>query len=462
MMAITFIGLEKAAPALLSLIRWPAMKVLTDIATKVRIKNEPESTTDEELTVNKHSSIFHFFIFTTNREVMKRVYACYLIIAMAIAGCAGGHSDTLLLTGAERTTEYLGLLSGKRVAVVANQTSLVGNRHLVDTLLSAGIDVRVIFAPEHGFRDMADAGAVITSGSDPVTGTEVVSLYSSKKKPSTEDLEDVDVVLFDIQDVGTRFYTYLTTMCYVMEACAENNREYIILDRPNPNGYYTDGPILDTSAFVSFVGIHPIPVVHGMTFGEYAGMVNGEGWLAGGITCNLTVIRCSNYTHETLYELPVIPSPNLPNMNSVYLYPSLCFAEGTVLSCGRGTDSPFQVLGAPDMPDQGFSFIPEPSFGAANPKYNGLTCYGIDLRKAMEDNLVPRPEINLKWIIEMYNAWPEKESFFTGYFDTLAGSSLLREQIISGMSAEEIRATWQEGLERFRSVREKYLLYNQK
>jgi uncharacterized protein YbbC (DUF1343 family) len=391
---------------------------------------------------------------------MKKYIIPVLLTIAAVAACSVEKSDITLMTGAERTGEYLPLLEGKKVAVVANQTSMVGKTHLVDTLLSAGIDVRLIFAPEHGFRDLADDGAVITSGTDPVTGVPVVSLYSSKKKPSPEDLADIDVVIFDIQDVGTRFYTYLTTMSYVMEACAENGKQYIVLDRPNPNGFYVDGPVLDTSAYTSFVGIHPIPVVHGMTFGEYAGMVNGEGWLAGGINCDLQVIKCTGYTHDTMYQLPVIPSPNLPNMNSVYLYPSLCFSEGTILSCGRGTDFAFQVLGAPGMPDTGFSFTPRPSFGSSNPKHNGVTCYGIDLRNATADGLVPKPEINLDWIIDMYKAYPDKEKFFNGYFDTLAGSSNLREQIQSGMSAADIRASWKEDLDRFRITREKYLLYD--
>ncbi len=391
---------------------------------------------------------------------MRNTFIPTILLVLAIAACSAGKEEKTLLTGAERTEQYLPLLEGKRVAVVANQTSMVGRSHLVDTLIAAGTDIGVIFAPEHGFRDMADAGAVITSGRDPMTGIEVVSLYSSKKKPSPEDLEGIDVVLFDIQDVGTRFYTYLTTMCYVMEACAESGCRFIVLDRPNPNGFYVDGPLLDTATHRSFVGIHPIPVVHGMTFGEYAGMVNGERWLAGGIKCDLEVVRCAGYTHETLYTLPVIPSPNLPNMNSVYLYPSLCFAEGTILSCGRGTDFPFQVLGAPAIPATGFSFTPRPSFGAASPKHNGLECHGIDLRGALAAGIVPVPHMNLGWIIEMYNAYPDKEQFFNSYFDTLAGSSRLREQIIAGMSAEEIRETWQDDLNRFRTTRAKYLLYD--
>ena len=391
---------------------------------------------------------------------MKNLIILSFMIAMAVMACSADKADSTLQTGAQQFSEYMPLIKGKRLAIVANQTSTVGDKHLVDTLLSLGADIKLIFAPEHGFRDLADAGAVITSGADPVTGIQVISLYSSKKKPSAEDLSAIDAVIYDIQDVGTRFYTYLTTMCYVMEACAENGKPFIVMDRPNPNGYYVDGPILDTAGYRSFVGLHPIPVVHGMTLGEYAGMVNGEGWLANGVKCDLTVIKCIGYTHETMYELPVIPSPNLPNMNSIYLYPSVCFSEGTVLSCGRGTDFAFQVLGAPKLPDTGFSFTPKPTFGSSNPKYNGEVCYGTDLRNALKDGMVPKPEMNLDWIIDAYKAYPEKEKFFTGYFDTLAGSSALREQIISGMTSEEIKATWSAGLDQFKLTRQKYLLYN--
>jgi uncharacterized protein YbbC (DUF1343 family) len=391
---------------------------------------------------------------------MKILTVLTIVTALTGMQCSTEKSSDTLKVGAERMEVYLPLIEGKTVALAGNHTSILGKTHLVDTLLAMDVNIRVIFAPEHGFRDLADAGAVIASGADPVTGINVLSLYGDKKKPAPEDLEGIDVVIFDIQDVGTRFYTYLTTMCYVMEACAENGIKLIILDRPNPNGFYVDGPILDTANYSSFVGIHPIPVVHGMTLGEYSWMVNEEGWLAGGIQCEVTVIKCDNYTHETMYELPVMPSPNLPNMNSVYLYPSLCFSEGTVLSCGRGTEFPFQVMGAPKMPDTGFSFTPQPSFGSSNPKHNGEVCYGIDLRNAMQDGLVPVPGMNLQWIIDAYNAYPEKDKFFNGYFDTLAGSSTLREQIIQGMSAEQIRESWKAGLEEFRQIRGKYLLYN--
>jgi uncharacterized protein YbbC (DUF1343 family) len=389
---------------------------------------------------------------------MMRLIITVISAFFIFYNCYG--STEIPVPGASRFEEYKNLIVGRSVAVVANQTSMIGGIHLIDFLLSKGIVIRMIFAPEHGFRDLADDGDVISSGTDPLTGINVMSLYGEKKKPAPEDLEGVDAVIFDIQDVGARFYTYLTTMCYVMEACAENGKPFIVLDRPNPNGFYVDGPILDTARYSSFVGIHPIPVVHGMTLGEYAGMVNGEGWLPGGIECDLTVIKCENYTHSTMYELPVIPSPNLPNMNSIYLYPSICFTEGTVLSCGRGTEFPFQVLGAPKMPDTAFSFTPQPSFGSSRPKHEGLTCYGTDLRNALSEGLVPKPQINPGWIIDAYNAYPEKENFFIPYFDVLAGTSTFREQIIRGMTAEEIRASWRKGLDRFRERRAKYLLYD--
>ena len=360
--------------------------------------------------------------------------------------------------GAWQIDKYRDLIAGKPVAVVANQTSMVGTAHLVDTLKSSGFDIRAIFAPEHGFRDLADAGDHIADGKDVSTGIPIISLYGGHFKPLPEDLEGISVVLFDIQDVGVRFYTYISTLHYVMEACAENNVECIVLDRPNPNGFYFDGNILDT-AHRSFVGMHPVPVVHGMTIGEYAQMINGEGWLKDGVKCRLTVIHCRNYTHQTYYELPVRPSPNLPNQNSVYLYPSTCFFEGTTLSLGRGTSFPFQVYGSPKLPDSGFSFTPESVSGARNPPLLGQLCYGTDLRNALTDGVVPSPEINLGWVIDAWNKYPDKDDFFTPYFDVLAGGPVIREQIESGMSAGEIRETWHSGLESFARIREKYLLY---
>jgi uncharacterized protein YbbC (DUF1343 family) len=350
------------------------------------------------------------------------------------------------------------MIEGKSVAVVANQTSMIGQTHLVDSLLKIGIAIRVIFSPEHGFRNMADAGELIENGKDQETGISLISLYGSHLKPIKEDLAGIDAVIFDIQDVGARFYTYISTLHYILQSCAENHIKCLVLDRPNPNGFYVDGNILDT-AYSSFVGMDPVPVVHGMTVGEYALMINGEGWLKGGAKCDLVVVKCKDYDHKTYYNLPVKPSPNLPNQTSVYLYPSICFFEGTVISCGRGTSYPFQVFGSPDLPDRGFSFTPESIPGAKKPLHLGVKCYGTDLRDAIKKRLVPKPELNLDWVIEAYNNFPQKDKFFTPYFDVLAGGPVLREQIQKGMNAKEIRATWKEALTKFSKIREKYLLY---
>jgi uncharacterized protein YbbC (DUF1343 family) len=366
--------------------------------------------------------------------------------------------DRTPIPGASRIELYRDLIEGKSVAVVANQTSMVEQTHLVDNLLSIGIEIKVIFSPEHGFRNLADAGETIENGRDPDTGIKLTSLYGNHLKPTPDDLRGIDVVIFDIQDVGARFYTYISTLHYVLEACAGNNVKCLVLDRPNPNGFYFDGNILDT-AYSSFVGMHPVPVVHGMTIGEYASMINGEGWLKGGVRCDLSVIKCKNYDHKTHYTLPVKPSPNLPNQTAVYLYPSICFFEGTSLSLGRGTSFPFQVFGSPDLPDRGFSFTPESVPGAKNPPLLGVKCYGTDLRDAMKKELVPKPEINLDWIINAFNDFPYKSKFFSPYFDVLAGGPVLREQIQKGMTASQIHASWQDGLKKFGVIREKYLLY---
>ena len=360
--------------------------------------------------------------------------------------------------GADQIELYRAIIKDKSVAVVANQTSMKGNTHLVDYLVGIGVNIKTIFAPEHGFRVLADAGESISSGKDPHTGISVVSLYGSNLKPTAQELAGIDVVIFDIQDVGARFYTYISTLHYILESCAENNVKCVILDRPNPNGFYFDGNILDTT-YRSFVGMDPVPVVHGMTVGEYAEMINGEGWLKNGMKCDLVVIKCKNYTHKTLYELPVKPSPNLPNQNSVYLYPSLCFFEGTAISLGRGTPFPFQVFGSPLLPDRGFSFIPESVPGAKNPPLIGKKCYGTDLSNAIKRKLVPKPRLNLQWLINAYNDFPFKDKFFTSYFDVLAGGPVLREQIQKGMTADQIRETWKVGLAKFAKIREKYLLY---
>ncbi len=365
-----------------------------------------------------------------------------------------------LRLGAERTEFYLPVLKGKSVGIVANQTSVVAGTHLVDTLLALGIDVKSVFAPEHGFRGNASAGAKISDSKDPKTGLPIVSLYGSNYKPKPEVLEGLDVVIFDIQDVGTRFYTYISTMSYMMEACAENGIEMLVLDRPNPNGHYVDGPVLKKE-FSSFVGLHEVPVVHGMTVGEYAKMVNGEGWLKNSIKCDLTVVEMENYSHDLKFELPIAPSPNLPNQTAIYLYPSLCFFEGTEVSEGRGTDKPFQQFGYPKMPKGNTSFTPKSIEGVAKyPKLENKKCNGIDLSNIPSDSLRNMKHLNLEWLISTYQDYTEKDKFFkANFFDKLAGSSILREQIIAGQTEDEIRATWQKDLEQFKLIREMYLLY---
>lgn len=365
-----------------------------------------------------------------------------------------------VLTGAGRFDLYVGSLEGKAVGLLGNHTSMVGDSHLVDTLLSLGINIEKIFSPEHGFRGLADAGEHIENGTDIKTGIPIVSLYGSHRQPTDGDMEGIEVLVFDLQDVGTRFYTYISTLQLAMEKCAELNIQLVLLDRPNPNGFYVDGPLLDT-AFRSFVGMQQVPVVHGMTTGEYAMMLNGEGWLSGGRRCDLVVIPCLNYTHSTFYNLPVGPSPNLPNQTSVYLYPSLCFFEGTVISCGRGTDRPFQVFGHPLLKGYPYSFTPVPGPGAANPVLGGQECFGTDLSDAIEKGIVPSPGINLEWLLDAYRDFPDRDNFFNNYFNTLAGGTALREMIESGCGSEEIKASWQADLESFRVIRKKYLLYRE-
>lgn len=382
----------------------------------------------------------------------------FVFSLLNITSADGIREKKLPIPGANQIELYKSIIEGKSVAVVANQTSMVGQTHLVDKLLSIGINIKAIFAPEHGFRNLADAGENIENGKDAATGIPLISIYGSHLKPTTDDLKGIDVVIFDIQDVGTRFYTYISTLHYIVEACAENHIKCLVLDRPNPNGFYFDGNILDT-AYSSFVGMDPVPVVHGMTVGEYAEMINGEGWLKNGVKCDLIVIKCKNYTHNMLYELPVKPSPNLPNQTSVYLYPSICFFEGTSVSLGRGTTFPFQVFGSPDLPDRGFSFIPESVPGAKNPPLLGVKCFGTDLRDAGNKKLVPRPELNLEWLISAYRDFPNKDKFFNSYFDILAGGPVLKEQIQKGMTSGQIRETWKEGLAKFSKIRERYLLY---
>jgi uncharacterized protein YbbC (DUF1343 family) len=393
---------------------------------------------------------------------MKLYFLILLIILSNNLFAAEG-----IKTGAEQTEKYLPLLNGKRIAVVANQTSVIGKTSLVDSLLSLQIKVVKIFGPEHGFRGTASAGAVVADSMDAKTGIAEISLYGKKSKPSKADLADVDLVIFDVQDVGARFYTYINLLAHIMEACAENGKELVLLDRPNPNGNCIDGPILDMK-LKSGIGMFPIPITHGMTMGELAQMYNGEGWLANRQKCKITIIPVANYAHNLDYVLPVAPSPNLNTQQSIWLYPSLCLFEGTIISQGRGTHSPFTVLGNPALKGKySFSFTPVSIKGMSEtPLFQDKMCYGIDLREYDTKELRQSGKINLSWLIELYKAYPEKAKFFDqkqsnqiGNFDNLAGTSQLRKQIIAGKSEQEIRQSWEPGLSEFKKMREKYLLY---
>ncbi|TXE15868.1 DUF1343 domain-containing protein [Psychroserpens burtonensis] len=374
-----------------------------------------------------------------------------------------------IIVGAHQIDNYLPLLKGKRVGIVANQTSVIFNKitpsqkttrkdsytHLVDSLLQRNVNIKKVFAPEHGFRGEADAGELVKDGIDTKTNLPIISLYGKNKKPSPEQLADLDVVIFDIQDVGARFYTYISSLHYVMEACAEANIPVMILDRPNPNGNYIDGPILEPK-HKSFVGKHPIPVVHGMTIGEYAKMINGQGWLDNQITCDLTVIEMQNYKHDNTYNLPIKPSPNLPNAKSINLYPSLCFFEGTNVNAGRGTSKQFQIYGSPylDKTVYNFKYIPMPNDGSKYPKHDGVLCYGEDLSTRKDLN-----QLDLSYLIKAYQNSIDKKVFFNTFFTNLAGTKALQIQIESGVSEQEIRETWADGLNTFKKVRGMYLIY---
>lgn len=361
---------------------------------------------------------------------------------------------TEIKNGADNYSNYLPLLMGKKIGIVTNQTGILSNKiHLVDFLLEKNIAIQKIFAPEHGFRGTADAGEHVVDGKDSKTGLFIISLYGDNKKPKSEQLEGINIMVFDLQDVGARFYTYISSLHYIMEACAENNIPLLILDRPNPNGSIVDGPILET-AFTSFVGMHPIPLLHGMTIGEYAQMINGEKWLKNKIQCKLTVIPCVNYNRKMDYSLPVKPSPNLPNDQSVNLYASLCLFEGTNVSVGRGTEKQFQIYGSPYLPKTDFSFIPKPNFGAQNPVYNGVLCYGEDLSTYPRLN-----QLELKWIIKAYKTTTDKSKFFNPFFTKLAGNKKLQQQIEAGTSEDKIRESWKKGLIEFQEMRSKYLIY---
>lgn len=401
--------------------------------------------------------LMHPLMKTALRLCMASI-AWLSLVACGTAQTAANQSNSVtnsdILPGAARFSEYLPALQGKRVALTVNHTAAIGKTHVVDTLLAQKVNIVKIFAPEHGFRGTADAGEKVDNEKDKRTGLPVISLYGKRVKPLPEDLADVDVVVFDIQDVGTRFYTYINTMHLLMEACAEQNKDLIILDRPNPNGWYVDGPTLDMQ-YKSFVGMQPIPIVHGLTVGELAQMINGEGWLANGVKCRLQVIKCLHYDHTKRYSLPVRPSPNLPNDRAIALYPSLCLFEGTIVSVGRGTEAPFQMIGFPENPDKTYSFTPRSTEGAKNPPYKDITCYGIDYRTMDVSNF----RFSLQPLMEMYRLAPQKDKFFIPFFEKLAGTGELRKQIAAGMSEEAIRATWAKDLAAYKAMRKKYLLY---
>ncbi len=425
-----------------------------------------------------------------NSDLLKNVFSFkihLLVLSLICYSCGSGNKDNntskteeivihdsvdidnfirIPTTGADQPLLYLPLLKSKKVGIVANQTSVVRENlsqrinkngiHLVDFLVMKKISVKKVFAPEHGFRGKIDAGETVKDGVDTKTGLPIISLYGKNKKPTKQQLDGIEVMVFDIQDVGVRFYTYIATLHYIMEACAEAGIPLIILDRPNPNGHYIDGPMMEKE-HRSFLGMHPVPLVHGMTIGEYAQMINGEGWLADGVKCNIEVITLKNYTHKTQYSLPVRPSPNLPNDLAINLYPSLGLLEGTNLNAGRGTEMQFQIIGSPFLPKEfyPFSYTPKPNFGAKYPKHNGIACNGLDLRKT------PRmSRVDLNWIMEAYINHEKKEKFFnTTNFTAHAGTAELQRQIERGYTFKEIRKTWLRDLQAYDKMRQKYLLY---
>jgi uncharacterized protein YbbC (DUF1343 family) len=424
--------------------------------------------------------------FESPQSIIMKVFIIFFCLTAGLYSCSAQKNqpatsnqqpETRIIPGAERMSVYLPLIKGKRVGIFANQTSMVGNVHLVDTLKRSGVDIKAIFGPEHGFRGTASAGEKIGNYTDEKTGIPVISLYGNKHRPSAEDLKDIDILIFDIQDVGVRFYTYISSLQEFIEAACENSKPLMILDRPDPNGFYVDGPVLDPK-FKSFVGMQPVPIVYGMTIAEYAFMIAGEKWLsekanqkyAYYLTAqnspdtpfHFQVIKCQNYTHKSKYILPVRPSPNLPEIQSVYVYPSTCLFEGTVLSEGRGTDKPFQIFGHPLLPKNLYSFVPKPNEGAKTSKHYFETCYGWNLHGTPEEVLKKVDNrIQLKWLIEAYKFFPGKDTFFlkTNGFNRLAGNDILMQQIKEGKSEKEIRESWQPALNEFKKIRKKYLLY---
>ncbi|MDG1672792.1 MAG: DUF1343 domain-containing protein [Flavobacteriaceae bacterium] len=395
-------------------------------------------------------------------KFIKNTVLLFVVVLLSCGNRPCEQIQEKIVVGANQLNLYLPLLKEKNVGVVANQTSVIfknnsseAHTHLVDSLLSLGVSIKKVFAPEHGYRGKADAGEYVKDGVDIKTGLPIVSLYGSNRKPDPEALKDLDVVIFDVQDVGVRFYTFTSTLHYVMETCAALNIPVLVLDRPNPNSHYIDGPILELE-HKSFVGMHPVPVTHGMTIGEYAKMINGEGWLKAGVKCSLRIIPVDNYHHKKNYNLPIKPSPNLPNGKAINLYPSLCFFEGTNVSSGRGTETQFQVFGSPFLNPEKFSyhFTPKPNKGAKNPKHKSIKCYGRDLRSSEVLD-----SINITWLIDAYKYSSEKEEFFNPFFTKLAGQTKLQAQIKNGLDVAEIRKSWQKGLEKFKKIRANYLLY---
>lgn len=399
---------------------------------------------------------------------MKKIYS--LISITLFLFCFNVSFSQNIKLGAERVEEYLHCFEGKKVGIVANQTSVIGNTHLVDSLISLGVNLRAIYCPEHGFRGEAEAGAKINSSIDEKTNLPIISLYGNNKKPKKEEFVQNDIIVFDLQDVGTRFYTYISTLHYVMEACAENNIPLILLDRPNPNASYIDGPVLKDTSLVSFVGMHPVPIVYGMTIGEYANMINGEGWLGtsskrvigevGKLICKLIIIPLENYTHHTPYSLPIYPSPNLKTDNAIALYPSICWFEGTPISVGRGTETPFEIIGFPNYQPIRYktkeiiSFTPTVIKGVSdNPPYKNQQCKGLKLKLEHHEG------INLSYLKEMYDAFPNKDNFFQPFFDKLAGTKDLKAQIKQNLHLKDIKKTWKKDLKEFKKIREKYLIY---
>ena len=395
-------------------------------------------------------------------KFIKNTVLLFVVVLLSCGNRPSAQIQEKIVVGANQLNLYLPLLKEKNVGIVANQTSVIfknnsseAHTHLVDSLFSLGVSIKKVFAPEHGYRGKADAGEHVKDGVDIKTGLPIVSLYGSNRKPDPEALKDLDVVIFDVQDVGVRFYTFTSTLHYVMETCAALNIPVLVLDRPNPNSHYIDGPILELE-HKSFVGMHPVPVTHGMTIGEYARMINGEGWLKAGVKCSLRIIPVDNYHHKKNYNLPIKPSPNLPNGKAINLYPSLCFFEGTNVSSGRGTETQFQVFGSPFLNPEKFSyhFTPKPNKGAKNPKHKSIKCYGRDLRSSEVLD-----SINITWLIDAYKYSSEKEEFFNPFFTKLAGQTKLQVQIKNGLDEAEIRKSWQKGLEKFKKIRANYLLY---